>query len=54
MTSISSSKKTALEEKDDRILLQTRLVLIIVIPVLILAFLILYALRILLCNKFLG
>jgi hypothetical protein len=41
MTSTALSEKTALA-KDDRILLQTRLVLIIVVPVLILAFLILY------------
>jgi hypothetical protein len=42
MTSAPLSTKSASEEKDDRILLQTRLVLIVVVPVLILAFLILY------------
>jgi hypothetical protein len=41
MTNSTSSKKTSVDQ-DDRILLQTRLVLVIVVPVLIVAFLILY------------
>ena len=41
MTASASSKKSA-PVQDDRILLQTRIVLIIVIPFLLLAFLILY------------
>lgn len=41
MTTSNSSKKS-LPDQDDRILLQTRLVLIVVVPFLLLAFLILY------------
>jgi len=41
MSALASSKKTALV-RDDRILLQTRLVLIVVVPFLLLAFLILF------------
>ena len=41
MTDPALSTKATLE-KDDRILLQTRLVLIVVVPVLLIAFLILY------------